>query len=276
MTVPALDSLTVKLGLPAHRFPGAGRAVPGRRVCGLAAVCVALMALAGPVRADTLIVDLSQYLVAITTSFAGTKVLLFGTIDGPGDVVVIVRGPDRPVVLHRKKRVLGIWLNAATMTFDRAPSFYAIASSRPLSEIASDSVRVREEMGIENLRLELPRAKASPNVAAAWRDGLIRNHQALGLYPVEVGKVIFLGNRLFRADVKFPANVPTGIYQVNSYFLRDGRVVRAQRNALTIEKAGIEARVFDFAHNRSAAYGLIAILVALVAGWLGHMAFRKP
>jgi len=233
------------------------------------------LAPAGAPKANTLVADLSDHLVAISAGFAGTDVLLFGATEGKGDVVVIVRGPDRAVAVHRKSRVLGVWVNTARMTFERAPSFYAIASSRPLAQIAAQTVLAREEMGIQYLRLDLPRAKASPNVAAEWRTGLIRNHQRDGLYQTEVGRVIFLGNRLFRAEFKLPANVPTGEYKVKVILLQDGRVVEAQTTPLTVEKIGAEAAIYDFAHQNSALYGLIAILVALMAGWVAHLAFRK-
>jgi len=230
---------------------------------------------AGAPKASTLVADLSRHLVAISTGFAGTDVLLFGATEGKGDVVVIVRGPDRPVVVHRKSRVLGVWVNTAKMTFDRAPSFYAIASSRPLAEIAPSTVLAREEMGLDKLRLELTRAKASANVAREWRAGLIRNHEAQDLYSAEVGRVTFLGNRLFQARFKLPANVHTGTYQAKVFHLQEGRVVSAQTIPLQVSKVGLEADIYDFAYQHSALYGMIAILVALMAGWAAHLAFRK-
>ena len=246
---------------------------PAAAFLGLVSAC--LLAPAGAPKANTLVADLSDHLVAISTGFAGADVLLFGATEGEGDVVVIVRGPDRAVVVHRKSRVLGVWVNTAQMTFDRAPSFYAIASSRPLAEVAPSTMLARHQMGLDNLRLELPRAKASANVAQEWRAGLIRNHEAQGLYRTDVGRVIFLGNRLFRVGINLPANVPTGTYQVEVFHLQEGRVVSAQTTPLQVSKVGAEAAVYDFAHQHSALYGLIAILVALMAGWVAHMAFRK-
>jgi len=232
-------------------------------------------AFAAPARGEPLVWDLSSDLVAITTGFAGTEVLLFGAVDEPGDVVVIVRGPERPAVLHRKSRVLGIWVNAATMTFERVPSFYAVTSSRNLDLVADRRVRARHEMGVEYLRLDLPPAKASPNLALEWRNGLVRNFARSGLYPHGVGRVTFLGDRLFHTRIKLPANVPTGIYQVQVFSLRGGRVVSGVTRSLTVSKIGTEADIFDFAYRHSALYGLIAIALALMAGWLAHMAFRK-
>ena len=231
--------------------------------------------LAAPAQAQSLVVDLSEHRVAITAGFSGAEVLAFGAVDEPGDVVVVMRGPLRPFTMHRKTRIAGIWINTASMTFDQAPSFYAVASSRPLEEIASASVLARNQIGVENLRLELPRAKASPNVAETWRAALIRNQQRNGLYTNEVSRIVFLGKRLFSTRITFPANVPIGTYRATTYLLIDGRVESAQTTPLIVNKAGIEARVFDFAHDQRALYGIIAILIALVAGWLAHVAFRK-
>lgn len=239
------------------------------------AALTSLLILAAPARAAPLVADLSQHRVAITTGFAGTNVLLFGAVEEPGDVVVVVKGPSERVSMHRKSRIGGIWINTATMTFDEVPSFYAVASSRPLEEIASESALARNEMGTERLKLELPRAKASPNLAQEWRQALIRNKQRESLYSTEVEKVVFLGERLFRTEVVFPDNVPTGTYLVAVYLIRDKRIESAQTTPLKVEKSGLEADIFDFAHQQSALYGIIAILIALVAGWLAHVAFRK-
>ena len=235
-----------------------------------------LMITPGSAGAAPLIADLSRHLVAITTGFAGTEVLLFGAIDGPGDVVVLVRGPDTEVVMHRKSRVAGIWANTSSITFDQVPSFYRVASSSSIDEIASASVLARNQIGLDNLRIELPPAKASANVAKDWRDALVRNMQREGLYAASIGRVAFLGAQLFRTDIFFPPNVPTGTYQVQVFLLRDGQVMSAQTTPLIIGKIGLQAELYDFAHDYAAIYGIIAILVALVAGWLAHVAFRKP
>ena len=242
---------------------------------GTLALLFAVLA-AQPARAaEPLVADLSDHLVAITTGFSGADVLLFGATDQEGDVVVVVRGASRSLIMHRKNRVLGVWVNTASMTFDRVPSFYAIAASGPLNEIADRQVLARHELGLENIRLDLPKAKASANVAKQWRDALLRNQASANLYQTAVRPVSFLGNRLFRAEFHLPANVPTGAYQVQVYLLHDGRMISAQTTPLIVSKIGLQAEVYDFAQNQGALYGVIAILIALVAGWLGNVAFRR-
>ncbi len=240
----------------------------------LAALVVAL-GVALPARAIPLVADLSEHLVAITTGFAGADVLLFGAVEDEGDVVVVVRGPEQNQVMHRKSEVAGIWINTARAVFESVPSYYFVASSRPLEEIAETPVLRSNEMGLDQLRLNL-RNRASPNIVEQWRSALIRNKQREGLYVREPQTVTFLGDNLFRTTVSFPTNVPVGLYRVDTYFLREGRIVSAQTTPLNVSKIGLEAELYSFAHDHAGAYGVVAVVFALVAGWLGHLAFRRP
>jgi len=221
-----------------------------------------------------IVADLSNHLVAITTGFAGAEVLLFGATDAEGDVVVVVRGPSTKMTLHRKSRVLGVWVNTARMEFERVPGYYALATSRPLEDIARPSVQKLERLGVEHI-VKLPRAVASENLRKEWESALIRNQQRKGLYAIDIEPVVFLGNRLFRTRIKLPATVPTGTYQVQVLLLREGRVVSAQTTPLIVSKIGLEAEVFLFAHNEAAWYGIFAIVLAVMAGWAGHALFKK-
>ena len=242
-------------------------------------VLAALLVAPGEVLAiEPLVAALSKYNVAITTDFTGDNILAFGAINRPGDVVVVLRGPTRPVVMRRKDQFFGIWVNAAALTVEQVPAFYAVASSRPLEEIAAPEVLRSHVLGIEHLRerLELPRAKASENIRRAWKDAVVRNHQRLGLYPEEIGEVVFRSDRLFSTWISLPANLPTGHYLAHFYLLVDGQVVGAEIQPMAVNKVGVEAEIFRFAHEWPALYGIFAIIIALVAGWLADAAFRRP
>lgn len=239
----------------------------------LGVAVVALIAL--PARSASLIVDLSNYLVAITTGFSGKDVLFFGAVDGPGDVIVVLRGPDGEQQVLRKSRVAGIWMNTARMTFEQVPSFYAVASTRPIEEIAGQAVLRSLEIGLDNLKLPLPAALASQNVAEQWRAALIRNKQDEGLFAHELAKVTIRDDRLFRTSFYLPPNVPVGFYQAQVYLFRNGQAVSAQTIPLSVSKVGLEADVYLFAHARPSLYGLVAVTFALLAGWIAHAAFRR-
>lgn len=245
------------------------------RIAALAAAVVfGLAAGVTGARAQQVVADLSRHLVAITTGFVGTDVLLFGAVDGAGEVIVVVRGPERREVVRRKDRVGGIWVNVNELAFTNAPAFYAIAASRPVDEILAPRLRARHRIGVDYLELR-PARQLNDERLADFRAGLIRNKVRQGLYLDKPERVTFLGNRLFRATLTFPANVPTGTYTVEVLLVRDGGVVSAQTSPLLISKIGIGADIYRFAHRYAILYGILAILIALAAGWAAGVIFRK-
>lgn len=249
------------------------RATKGRALA-LATLVLVLILLVPPARAQQVVADLSRHLVGITTGFVGTDVLLFGATEGEGDVIVVVRGPDRRETVRRKSRVGGIWINTDEVAFAAAPAFYAVAASGPVNEIVSPRVLWRHRIGTENLELRPLRPLDAADLAA-FRAGLLRNKISQGLYYDKPGRVTFLGNRLFRANLYFPANVPTGTYTVEVLLVRQGQIVSAQTTPLLISKIGVGAEVYRFAHENSVFYGIFAIVMALAAGWIAGVIFRK-
>jgi uncharacterized protein (TIGR02186 family) len=227
-----------------------------------------------PALAEDLVADLTSHLIAITTGFSGASVVLFGATDGHGDVVVVVRGPSREINVRHKSRIAGIWINTQQVTFGNVPSFYALAASRPLDEIVLPATAGLYRLGISNLKIE-PKTLATPQVIDAFTAALIRNQQNAALFPASVGKVNFLGERLFRTTIVFPSNVPVGTYLVEVFLIRGKDVVSGQTTPLVVSKVGIDAAVFEFASRQAALYGAIAVLTAMVAGWLASLPFRR-
>lgn len=239
----------------------------------LAAGLVAMLPSAA--RGAPLVADLSEHLIKITTGFAGSRLLLFGATDGPGDVIVVVRGPRHTTIVRRKIRIAGIWVHGAEVRFEGVPAFYAVASSAPLTRLLGPQDLAREQIGAAALELR-PRTEMIDDASlAGFRTALVRNRQHEGLFQPGVGAVNFLGEQLFRAEIDFPANVPTGTYEVRILLVRDGNVVQVQTTPLFVSKVGLSAEIFDFAQERSALYGLIAIAIALIAGWLASAIFQR-
>jgi len=238
--------------------------------------CVALGSIAAstPSRAQALVADLSNHLVAITTGFTGAEILLFGAVEGTGDVVVTVRGPARDEIVRRKVRVAGLWINGAEVEFQSVPVFYAVFASKPLDTIVSDELADAHQIGAENLSLRTDSSRPAAEIDD-FRAALIRAKERQGLYVNGAGRLAFLGPRLFRANLVFPGNVPTGSYTVEVLLIRDRNVVSAQTTPLYISQAGVSADVYEFAHRQTLFYGLLAIVVAVGTGWIAGAVFRK-
>jgi uncharacterized protein (TIGR02186 family) len=248
----------------------AGRA-PARIGC-----LVALLLWLGPdSRAQELFLgDLMDRRITITAGFTGTDVFVYGVKQGDGDVVVVFRGPPVDYAVRRKERIAGIWLNTDRIDFRGVPSFYAVASSRPLDELMTPEVQAREDIGVNHLKL-VPADDASPSEAASFATALVRIKEAMGLYGREAANISFENRPLYRGTVHFPANVTTGNYDVRVLLVRDGEIVGAQTVPLQVSKGGADAWFYERAHDQSAAYGLCAIAGALLLGWVAHLVFRK-
>ncbi len=246
---------------------------------GLIALLSALLgaAFAGPAAAKGIVADVDDHLVEITTDFSGQDILVFGAIDAPGDVILVMRGPAGRVQVHRKGRLAGIWMNVETIGFDNVPSLYGVAASRPLFEVLTPETLDRYQLGVGRVRFEA--IEDDVPGSGPFRAALVQQKKRQGLYADRVGGVTFIGATLFRANLHLPSNVPTGTFLIDVYLARDGRIVDAQSMPLVISKVGFGADIYKYAHAPSIpqrfAYGVTAVLVSLLTGWLAHLAFRK-
>jgi uncharacterized protein (TIGR02186 family) len=221
-----------------------------------------------------LIVDLSLARVSITSAFHGESVLLFGMFDPPGEIVVVVAGPPARETVLRKQRFLGLWLNTGRQAFDDVPAYYFIAASQPLQRLLARS-------GGEIMTLE-DRLAAAQSVGERDHADLIRFRVGLGevkrrqgLYPAATGQVIVQAGRLFRVELPFPSRLPEGAYEVRTYLMREGKIVAAVSRPLPVGKVGFSAQLAGWAENDGPLYGLGAVVMALVVGWLGGAIMRR-
>jgi uncharacterized protein (TIGR02186 family) len=239
----------------------------------MATVLVALALPGGAGAAEPIKADLSTHVVAITTGFTGTSLVLFGTREEPGDIVIVVRGPPSQAVVRRSHHVLGFWIKTESAIFDDVPSFYAVISDRPLHEAAPEPVLRRYQIGIDYLypRLAPPR----PVHAAAFRAALVRRQERNGRFVTSIGTIAFMGDHLFRTTLAFPSNVPVGTYSVEVFLFRNGELVARETVPLSVVEAGVDANVAQFAQSEGFYYGVIAVAATAMAGWLASLPFRS-
>ena len=243
--------------------------------------CILLAANMLPAHAGRVVADLSQSNVSITSSFHGAELLLFGALDGQETdvIIVVIIGPPTDIAQHRKAKVGGIWINVETNIWKNAPGLYQILATRPIAEIAAAKVLEQFELGTDKLQLQVQPARPNPASdipqASALLPSLSRNMAATGLWPSEIGPVKLTDGALFRATVQLPANVTSGVYDVRILQFRNGVAFSENKTNLYIQKGGLSAMIYNFAHDYSLFYGLFAIAFAVAAGWLAAVAFRR-
>lgn len=225
--------------------------------------------------ASEITVELSDPIVQITAGFSGTDLLIFGVAPGEGDVVIVVRGPIRDEVIRKKEQVMGVWVNRKQLVLENVPSLYMMASNRALDEFLPGGIASIHQIGVENIHMKPTKAYADVKDWEVYRHALIRNKEKQNLYKWDPESLVFLGNRLFRTKVHFPANLTVGTFGIDTYLISKGEMVSFETTLLNVRKFGVEAEVYNFAHRHSFAYGVLAILVAGLAGWAANAAFRK-
>ncbi len=104
---------------------------------------------------------------------------------------------------------------------------------------------------------------------------MIRLKKEKKLFQERDDAVKFIGRSLFRATVALPVNVPIGRYTVDVYLFRDGAVASKSQGSLEVNKAGLEKLVYRLAFQRPFIYGLLGVLMAVLAGLAGWYAFRR-
>ena len=229
-----------------------------------------------------LVPDISARKVEIRYSFTGAQLLLFGAVVFPGgrppshpsDIVVVLRGPVQPILVREKQKIAGIWMNADQDRFRSAPSFYSVASSRPIGELVDDRTAAIYEMGLHNLQLS-PGGGALPEKERRFEAGLLDLRKRRGLYAENPRGVEISDAVLYRATISIPSQVPVGTYTAETFLVDRGKVVAAATRDIQIDKSGFERFVALAARRHEGLYGLAAVLMSLGMGWAAAAFFRR-
>nr|WP_205466747.1 TIGR02186 family protein [Novosphingobium sp. BW1] len=246
-------------------------------VC-LLALC-ALVFLGGA-RDPILVPEVSQHQINLQQGFNGTDLLLFGAVLTPEgsraaqdyDIVVVLKGPTQSVVLREKQKVAGIWVNAASTELRSAPSYYAVASTRPIADIVDEKTAAIYELGLQWLQLS-PIGAIDPEEQARFSAGLVARNVDAGLYREDEGGVSVSEQVLYQARIRLPSQVPIGRYTAETFAISEGRVVASASSEVEVRKLGIERAIADFSQNWGFAYGLLAVFVSVGMGWLAGRLF---
>lgn len=231
--------------------------------------------------ADSIVAGLSQNRVSITASFNGSQIIVYGAIRrdspppaDPTQMIVTIEGPGTPVVVRRKDRVGGIWINDASAKFKLVPSFYEVATTAPLHDILNESedrafgITLPQFIGPDN-------ALSDAADRGEFSDALLRIRSVAKTYRISEGAVSLVEGTLFRTDVDLPANLIEGEYRVRIFLLRGGQVLSYGNEVIDVRRAGLERFLFSLSKQQPFLYGVIALALAAFAGWASSEVFRR-
>jgi uncharacterized protein (TIGR02186 family) len=231
--------------------------------------------------------DVSTRTIAITSGYSGAEILVFGAIEnsrqpsaesGFYDVAVVIEGAPEPLMVRKKGRVAGLWVNTATFNFNSVPSYYAVASTRPLEEFADALLLEENGLGLEAVRMSAAADSAvrvSSEDLISYKDAVRRLKQSADLFKRDDYGVIFTGRSLFRATIALPATVPVGPLTARVFLFHEGKLLSKYQARVVLEREGIERWLYAFAFERPYLYGIVAVLLALATGLIASAAFRR-
>ena len=231
-------------------------------------------------QAEEVVLGMSQNEVAITATFDGSDILVFGAIkrdspipNTPLHVIISIAGPSKPVVVRRKEQRFGIWVNKDTVEVDAAPSFYAIATTGSFQEVLSETEDLRHKVSI-NRAIRSVGAPMDVSNAQSFSDALIRIRREQGLYQSLEGTVALDQQTLFLTTIKMPATLTEGEYRTRIFLTREGKVLNQFETSIDVHKVGLERFLFKLSRENPLLYGLLSIAIAILAGWLASAFFQ--
>jgi uncharacterized protein (TIGR02186 family) len=243
-----------------------------------------LALLAVPAGAEQLVSQVSTDEVAITSSFAGQTLTVFGSIEpepgsqqkfveGPYHIIITVTGPLQSRVARKMTNQFGIWINTQQAVFQQFPSFYQVLSDAKL-DVITDPVTLAER----SIPLDSPglgRTDAPYPASQLFRAELVRLMQAKGQFKLNEQGVIFRSDTFYFGQVTLPSDAPPGPYIAHTYLFKGGQIIAEKSNGFSVRKIGFERFLGTAATQQPLLYGLVAVTLALFTGWLGGVVFRR-
>lgn len=241
-------------------------------------ICILLSFALSPARAESIVAGMSQNLVSIDATFVGSEILIFGAVkreapipEGEMGVVIVVEGPNEAVTVRRKERRYGIYVNAESMEFYSAPSFYAVASSGPLEEVLSEEENAARRITVD--RAVWGWAVADSPEEEEFASALIRLRSDTGLFTENEEEVDFAQRTLFDTSIDLPANLTEGVYIAQIFLTRDGSIVAEYGTLVQVRKVGLERFLYNLAQDEPLVYALLSLAIAIAAGYVASAAF---
>ena len=227
-----------------------------------------------------LVIDTNERDVEIQPGISGTKIVLFGaTPSGKRDIIIEVVGPPKNQTMQEKRRYFGFWLGRGKSYYKNVPSYYNLLSSKPLEEITNQEGLNKLGLGIEHLPLGKADIKYSSIKqfqfdkrlrSEMFEDGqFLENEENIVLRsgPGKVG--------LFKTEFSLPPNSLQGKYFVRYFLFQNGEAISYAESIIDLKQAGFARLIWIFANKFALLYGIIAIILSGLLGWLVSLIFSR-
>jgi uncharacterized protein (TIGR02186 family) len=219
--------------------------------------------------------DVSQEEIQIETDFKGKEIIIFGTLKNDEDTIISIKGPNKDSKMMKKERILGFWFNTKKVIYKGIPSVFFLSSSNPVREILNQNTIIKEKLYFDEILINASTQRdfLNQNKLLTWNKNLIRIKKNENLFKEYELKNI--DNKLFQTRVFFPSNAIPGNYKVTIFQIKNKIIVSKKNKLIKIKKSGIGEKIYEFAYNEPASYGLLSILFAISCGLTAATLFRR-
>jgi len=241
-----------------------------------------LMVLATAQSASALTCKVNPNTVAINLSYHGATLTVTGE-NTAGDELVIRIGNAAGETHYKYMGKAGgfFWMKKGNVGFKNVPGVYLLYTSRDIEHLLDPAGQKANLIGYEALKAAAEMETTSDELngnEAKWKDEFIRFKEHQNLYAIHSGTVTRqhgATSDTFQAEVAWPYQAPPGTYTVEVMAIRNGQVAERSESSFTVARTGVVEWLSNLAFNSPAAYGIMAVVVAIVAGFAVGMIFRK-
>jgi len=226
--------------------------------------------------------------VSVTSRYHGATLRVRILAPSGSDIAVELEGKRRDVAFNQKGKVFFLWMNVGEVTVGNAPQAYMLFTSTELRRLASPETLKRLGLGLEALGPEIETRGEGIGRETVLRE-FYNYKKRRGLYRLSYGSLspeggepepTGSGRDTYSARIHLPARMPVGHYEVRLLVFKDGELVERRSESVAIEKVGLPLLVSRLARDHPAEYGLVAIIVAVMAGYAVGFLFshlrRRP
>lgn len=243
----------------------------------LSVLCMALVA---PAALAELTVQTDKDTIDINYNYNGSTLNISGTSDAGTDLIITIASDYGEETLKKKDKIGGIiWMNVDEYEFSNIPNVYLIKSSKALADLLGPQQLTEKGLGLKEVGLQ---AEIEPEPSSDEKELLLdefaKYKETKNLFAASAGDIEINqegGKQTYSAEIDWPYQAPPGQYQITVYSVEDGLIFDTAETQIAVQEVGAVKSIANMAADNGALYGLIAIVIAIVAGFGVGIVFRS-
>ncbi|MEW6426421.1 MAG: TIGR02186 family protein [Thermodesulfobacteriota bacterium] len=240
-------------------------------------ICLLLLA---PRDCRALTAQVTPAAVPITFTYHGAELKISGDSAVDDDIIVKVSSPAADVEMKFKDKVAGLfWMKKGSLEFKGVPGVYLLATSAALDSLLPPQILRRNMLGLDAVvagaRVE---NDGGGEADGKWLEEFVRFKRHEMVYAVQEGTVVRRHgptSNAYEVTVAWPFQAPPGTYDIEVLAVRDGRITERTATSFVVERKGVVAALSKMAIDQAALYGIMAIVIAMAAGFAVGAIFKK-